>query len=269
MSPMGSLRQTAPLLAAVLSMACGAGSGNPTQCNPLGSSAATIQLGTVIGAGKHADGTIYVADRLGDDSRVFVSSGTTLQRRRIAGSGQLGSTAYVFTISDEPAFILKIEVSSGSASRMGVIRGAFAGRDFEIGQQGDVLEVLPADAVAGMTVANLPGEVFVEYAASLPDGRHLVVVRPNDDWTYEDFRLFLGTPERMLERHVLSVSRGRDGGTTHIDFVEDGATVQAYFPSPIGGPSYPPPSLTEGDRQSVLTLLGSDAAPAHTYFCGG
>lgn len=244
--------------------ACGGdGSPAPRPCAPLAGAARPIALGTVLGAGRHADGTIYVADREGAELRAFVTEAGALRRRRVAGTGELGAMTYLVSVHDEPAFTLKIV--GGASPRMGVIRGHFTGRDFEIGQQGDVLEVLDASALSGLPIVNLPGEAVVEYAFALPDGRHLVVLRPLDDWSYDDFRLFLGAPERLTEREVSSVMRARDGGTTDIDFVIDGRVARAHFPAPR--PDAPAATLTDAGDTVTLTAIDAATASADTYYC--
>src|SRR5204863_2322230 len=62
------------------------------------------------------------------------------------------------------------------------------------------------------------------------DSRRVLVVRPSDDWTYEDFRVFLGTPKNMLEREVQNVWRARDGGSTTIEFTLDAKPATLGFP---------------------------------------
>ena len=58
--------------------------------------------------------------------------------------------------------------------------------------------------------AGLSPVVFLEYNAQATDGRFLVVVRPKDEWTYEDFRVFFGPSDRVAQRHVAkSVTRPR------------------------------------------------------------
>ena len=60
----------------------------PWSCDPFNPTTKPITFVTVLGAGRDTDGTLYVVDQPQADSeqRVFVSSGGTLQRQRVAGS---------------------------------------------------------------------------------------------------------------------------------------------------------------------------------------
>jgi hypothetical protein len=245
----------AALLGVALAAACGtpdAADGGDVSCAPLATTpAAPIALGTVLGIGRDdADGTVYVMDEVSTGYRVFVSDGAgNLARKLITGSGSGGQgTAawYVVTVSDPTSpFMLKVDGTSG-AMRIGIVHGVASERDFTVGQTGDLLTVEDAAAIAGMTALDLPGTVTLEYWATLPDGRTLVVSRPEQNWSYSDFRLFLGTPDRMLEHPVSSVVRARDGGTTTIGFTVDGGAATAFFPSPLAD-----------DATATLTLDGA------------
>src|SRR5688500_1423396 len=58
-------------------------------CEPLVSVEAPIELGTIIGIGEAADGTVYLMDQLAPSLRVFVSSGGELRRTLVSGEGFL------------------------------------------------------------------------------------------------------------------------------------------------------------------------------------
>jgi hypothetical protein len=244
-------------------------------CNPFQPTTKPITLVAVLGAGGDTDGTLYVVDQpQAGAERVFVSSGATLQRQRIAGSGTAGNgngvMSYTFTISDHvPPFTLKLETNAAGPTAMGVVQGTLTTKTFTIGQQGSVLTLVPASQVAALTVADIRAETFIEYNATLSDGRALLVVRPRDDWTYQDFRVFFGTADRMVERSVDQVIRFLDGGSTTINFTVDGVAAVANFPvvSPgVAGPA----TLTLGGTQLPLTLEATDSPPAgNSYLCPG
>lgn len=250
------------------------GNGTPTACDPFGADPLPIALGTVIAVGQDAAGTIYAVDQIGHEQHVFVSdAGGRLVRQRVAGSGmQSGDTfdRYTLTVTDhEPPFVLQVDIPSGGAMRMGVVTGALKdSKTFVIGQQGEELSVLPASAIAGMPLANLPGTIVLEYAATVPTGELLVVTRPRDDWDYTDFRVFVGGVDAVTERRLISATRALDGGSTHIVFDLDGQNADAYFPV-----VYADASFAHG--QATLTLAGSssplvwlDTAPVGaTYVC--
>jgi hypothetical protein len=75
------------------------------------------------------------------------------------------------------------------------------------GREGEELTVLAAGAIAGMPLRNLPGDVVVEYTVALSDGDVMLVTCPRDDWSYKDFRLFLGSMGAVAERRVSNVIR--------------------------------------------------------------
>ena len=273
-------------LPALTVLACG-GEGAPTgevgdaavpaalsSCDPFAPEPLPITLGTLVAAGRDSAGVIYAVDH-GDGSesggeRVFVSDGSgALVRQRIAGSG-IGSDFYVFSVTDhDPAFVLQIDTPPGGPLRMGVVIGTLKdSKTFVIGEQGEELTVLPDAALAGVPVRNLPGTMVLEYAASLPSGDVIVVTRPRDDGSYEDFRLFLGGVDAVTERRVTTVTRMRDGGTTSIWFELDGRQAEAHFPVIFvdGGFAPGPASLiTVG---TTTPLARQDAAPADAqYLC--
>jgi len=244
-------------------------------CDPFQPITKPITLATVLGAGRDTDGTLYVVDQPQPSSeRVFVSSGATLQRQRITGSGTEsagnGVMSYTYSISDHtPPFMLKLETNAAGATAMGVLLGATNVRTFTIGQQGSVLTLIPASQVADLPVADIPAETFIEYNATLPDRRALLVVRPRDDWTYQDFRVFFGTPDHIVERLVFQVVRYTDGGSTTIDFTVDGVVAVASFPMSLTGVAGPP-TLTLAGTEFPLTLGPIVSPPAgYSYFCLG
>jgi hypothetical protein len=213
--------------------ACSNDAGGMEACDPLAAHAAPIALDNVLGVGKDALGTYYVVDEHDGEQRVFVSNGDAIERQRIAGSGSVDDgqgTLDIFDVSDhDPVFTLEL-LRSGDSTRMAVRVGEIGTKGFTIGEEGEELTVVPASEIEGKQVRNLAGDVVVEYAAGLADGRALVVTRPVDDWTYDDFRVFFGPRNAMAERAVRNVSRARDGGSTTIDFVIDNAAATASFP---------------------------------------
>jgi hypothetical protein len=264
------MRKHAAALATTLALlATACGSDEPVVCDPLLAQPQPIALGAVLGAGRDPAGVLYVVDTTAtDEHRLFVQDAAGLARQRIAGSGEttdVGGTSYTFAVTDiDPPLHLKIEVSTAGAVRMGVVRGPFDERGFTIGAQGDVLVVVEPAAVQGLPLRNLDGAMTVEYVAELEDGRQLIVVRPTDDWNYDDFRVFLGPPEGLLERKVHSVLRARDGGTTHILFDLDGTEADALFPATVGPRSEA--SIKTKDDRFPLTLRPSSPLPEGVSF---
>jgi hypothetical protein len=239
--------------------------GEPQVCDPFEAQEQPIELHTVLGIGRDAAGTIYLADD-GEsaEDHVFVSAGGELVRRRVTGGGSGGDAGgqhYLFGLED-PFVTLQILVPSAAPMRMGVAAGEVEGY-FEIGEVGEELEVLDDAAIAEMPLRNLPGEVSLEYAAQLDDGRWIVVTSPRDAEGYEEFRAFFGPLDAMHEHTIEDVGRELDGGTTTIEIDVDGALATAYFPADRHGL---PSTLTLDGEIETLTRL--DVAPdGATYRC--
>jgi hypothetical protein len=99
----------------------------------------------------------------------------------------------------------------------------------EVAAAGEYLQVLDESAIESMALKNLAGEVFVEYLARIGNGELAVVIRPEHDWSYEDFRLFMGQRTDMKELEIIEVTRLRDGGTTDIMFRRGSTTATLHF----------------------------------------
>lgn len=231
-------------------------------CSPLEGTTQPIALETVIGAGRHADGTLYVIDKGAGDHRVFVSEGSGLQRKKVAGSGEGEGSTTVEVLDPPPPFTLKVESTNGAPKRMGVFRGELNDKTFDIGARGDVLELVDASAYASLPVRNIPGAVYVEYDASRSTGDRIVVTRPDTDWTYEDFRVFYGTRARMVERPVVSVSRG---SSTYITFMVDGVEYKATFQSSMSSTTNA--TLSANGEEEGLLVNYDDRGVGLSYFC--
>lgn len=239
-------------------------------CDPLADDPQPITLGKVLGVGRDAQGVVYVIDRPPQGlDRLFVSKGMVLERRPVTGTGS-GSEAdggtfeIVGSGSGDAALAVEITTDVTGAVMMGVVHGALTTKTFVIGQQGETLVVLGADALAGYSVQNLPGTIDVEYFATLADGRALVVTRPDVDASYADFRLFLSTsgPSPLLERKVIDVVQG---SFTDVVFDLDGARATAHFSSSLApGPS----TLTVGPTSGELTVSTPGTRPTGvTFLC--
>jgi hypothetical protein len=129
------------------------------------------------------------------------------------------------------------------------------------------LTVLSGSDITAIPVRNLPGDITVEYIATLPDGKWLVVTRPSDDWTYDDFRLFLGPTDQIAERAVSSVIRFRDGGSTTITFDYDGSSTVASFPVVLSDASFSPGPATLTIAGATISLTRQPTLPTATYLC--
>ena len=167
------------------------------------------------------------------------------------------------TVGGDAPFTLLIELG-GAMTRMMVVEGSL-GRDKNLtisAAAGEELEIVSKAALDSLAVQNLPGDVHVEYSARLSDGARLIVLRPEHDWSYEDFRVFFGPADRVEERHVTSVTRARDGGSTHIDFEVGSEAAVAFFPSRLavdGVARDEPDTLEIGAKSLDLERLPMEA----------
>jgi hypothetical protein len=235
-------------------------------CDPFDGGARPLELRTILGIGRDANGTIYLADQEQYEiDHVFVSVDGALVRRGIAYNNfgddhDPTRTRYLFQIQSTPIETLEIEVPTAGPTRMGVVAGEVS-EWFDIGEAGVELELLDADAVADMAVRNLTGPFELEYAAQTGDGRLIVITRPLEESDYADHRLFLGPPDSVDERIVHSFVRELDGGTTTVEFDLDGSTATAYFPSPYNDLPW---TLTIAGETTELTER--DAVPDDVTF---
>ena len=235
-------------------------------CSPLDAVSLPITMGAVVAVGKASDGTLYVVEQPlgGTDSelRVFVSNGSKLERVRVTGSGSGSTDGKAFLV-----FQFELPGDGGTANLglsgqvgaydMAYVSGELAVRSYEdILAAGEQLTREDETVIDDLTVSNLAGEIVVEYNAQAADGARLVVLRPRDDWSYEDFRAFYGEGNELIECRVDSVTRLRDGGTTTVVFELNGKVVTALFPASLTG-NADAPTLTVDNESSTLTVLES------------
>ena len=240
-------------------------------CDPLSPQPLPLSLGSVVAAGRDSSGTIYVVDMVDGSYRIFASDGGTLVRQPLMSWSRTPANSYTFAVNDhDPAFALRIDMGSdASVNRMGVFFGRLPTETFVIGQQGEELTILSDNDYATMPVCDyLPAKVVMEYAATLPDGRMIVITRPRDQWSYADFRLFFGGVDTMVECNVNVVVRMNDGGSTTIWFDLAGATAVAEFPAvdPDGGSDPGGGTLKTVGGTWPFVLLPSPPVGA-TYLC--
>jgi hypothetical protein len=175
-------------------------------CDPLAAEAAPIALAEVIGAGRAADGTVFVLDRERSNIRGFVSEGNVLRRKNVVGSGE--TPDFVAATLDDPSgrIEVRVDIANGRATRMGVARALDPGsKTFEIGPENELTLLSPAD-LSSFQVANIAG-IGVMYAATTEDGHRFFAFEPTIDLSNDAVRVFYGTPDRMIERRVAQVAR--------------------------------------------------------------
>jgi hypothetical protein len=123
----------------------------------------------------------------------------------------------------------------------------------------------PAD-YASMPVHNLAPKEVVEYDATSAAGNRIVLMRPDVDWSYDDFRFFYGTPEHMVEQELTNASRG---SSTYLTFVKEGVSYDVVLPSPQLGDTSAP-RITGNGTTETFTYRDADAGALGsglTYLC--
>ena len=205
-------------------------------CDPLAANEQPISLRTPLAVGKSADGTLYVVDEPagGGEARVFVSEGMDVYRKRTLGSGADGDVDYTVSFEDGPT-PQRLVFHREQGQVTGIALAHDNDRTFldALASSAEPLMVESDEVVADLPLHNLPGEIVLEYLATLDEGGSeytLVVTRPRDDWTYDDFRVFYGTDGLLIERALANAGRG---SYTYLDFEVDGAAYLATFGSSL------------------------------------
>ena len=223
--------------------------GAPVTCNPL--APPPTSLGTIVGVGEGPAPatTIYVVDDNGvglDNPRVFASSGTTLYRKYVAGSG--GNSLTFDDSVTEPSSDFRdiiFELDGGVATRMALApstaRSGFAP------DAGDMLlTLLDGGAIKGFAIKNLPN--VVSYVADASNGDSVVLVSAMNVETMADEHVFYGKPSQMVEAPL--VSDNRDCCEVLLTFTVNGAKVVANMVFSQGG------AFTTSSLQTTAGMFG-------------
>jgi hypothetical protein len=239
-----------------------------TTCDPL--AARATKLGTVLGVGKDASGTIYVADQGGVPAepsivRVFIVQSGSLVRQEVTGSGQLGSGEYIETFESAAgstgAEDLAVFVQGGLATSM-TLGAAGSAKANAVGMDGGAptpLTLVDPSAIESLPALDLPA--VPSYVADGSDGNAIVVtVSLDDELGSAGMRLFYGAADAMVERPIVSFNQSGGGYPITIGFTVDGETdvmTVAAIPSTDGGP-FPvagPLTLTTAEGATVAYTL--------------
>jgi hypothetical protein len=230
-------------------------------CDPLSfETGAPIELATVLAAGRDSAGAVYVVDETdeGMELRAFSGSEMILTQNMVSGSfGMNGGNFESFGVTVDVlprSYLLLVEIE-GDEVRMGRTFNT-DGRLPAIADlsPSELLEIIDPEALEGAEVRGAAGEVEIEYYASAPSGELFLVIKPPNSEGYDDFRLFYGQQDALRERELISVTRARDGGSTHLIFELDGREADAFFPVDIESGQVLPGELSVEQDEEVVPL---------------
>jgi hypothetical protein len=241
----------------------GAGASSLSACDPLAAITSSVQLDAsqVVAAGRAKDGSLYV---IYNSDRLFVGSDSNLTERVVLGSGESSDqTDLDYTDDDGTAVIVEV-ARDGTGTHMAVARGKQKGKEIDSGN-GEPLTLVDAALVAKLG-ASTTQSFEIDFAASLPDARELVVIAPARGG-YDQFRVFLGPPNLLAQQAVMNFGSTKSGqrfATVMVDGAPADLTYLAGGPSvlnPAGGPA----TLTIAGTAYALTegLVPADAS----YLC--
>jgi hypothetical protein len=231
-------------------------------CSPLDPVEAPISLSDVLVVARAADGTLYVVDTEDYEHRVFVSSGTELVRKAVSGEGEINdgtATTYLVTFErDDATYTIGVQ-TSGAAPIVAVAPGSSRSFD-EVQGSGEMLTPVSESELEGLTLRNLPGGMNVEFLGRTDSGEVVAVLSPIDFYCYDEFRVFFGQPEQVLERPLVNLLRARSGWTTAV-FDLDGTTAGVSYDYPE------PPTLTVRDMTRTLEAQAAGDFETFSYQC--
>ena len=233
-------------------------------CDPLAAITTSVQLDAsqIEAAGRASDGGLFVVY---NRTRLFVGSDAALVERTVNGSVESGNQTDL-TYTDDDGTPVTVEVASDAmGAHLAVAHGTQSSKGLDPGNGEPLTQV---DAALVATLAASTTQTFrVDFAGSLPDGREVVVVAPERNVDYAQFRVFLGARSALAQQVVTNFGSTRSGqrfATVLIDGAPADLSYLAGGPSvlnPAGGPS----ALTIAGTAYPLTEGGVPAGAS--YLC--
>jgi hypothetical protein len=190
-------------------------------CDPL--APGPIGLGTIVGVGQDAAGTLYVDAANG----IFVSQSGQLVRQRVVGTGQSGTEQFIFSFEpptpDAGALAMNLLVQTDGAKAVAMALGPAGSKDF-LGQADagvTSLTVVPDSTVSALPIVNTPN--VISYVADVENGDVLMTTVPmNQDPAAPNGgqSVFYGAPSEVAQRTVVSFEQSRSGTGTLVFLVD-------------------------------------------------
>jgi hypothetical protein len=216
----------------------GAGGSEPAQatCDPL--APAPITLGKIIGVGKDASGTLYVDAEKG----IFVSSGDTLIRQHVTGTGESGSTEFLFSFEapdGSGAQNLLVETDGNTATKMALAPDGTKGFLDESPSGITMLTVVPPSTVAGMKLANTSNAI--QWFGDVANGDVIMAtapVNPDPGAAHGGLALFYGPKSAVAQRQIVDFQQASSGGGS-ITFLASGVRYTLALGVEFGGDGGP------------------------------
>src|SRR5450432_320410 len=276
-----------PALAAFgLLVGCSASSGNgdasreiATPCDPL--AAKPLTLGTIVGVGKDATGTLYVDSSHG----VFVvdDGNTKVVRQHVTGTGSSGTTEFLFSFEAPGADVssarqLLVETAGSPPMATAMALGPTSSKAFLSQSPAGTTALMLVDAstVSGLAVVNTRN--VISYLADVSNGDVILATVPmNADETSTDGGLviFYGPPGAVEQRKITAFEESLSGNGTLTFLVGGTANVLAFgeVPAPDAGPfgAFALLGLTpQGSDELTVTLRSPTPTmlpPALSFSC--
>lgn len=232
-------------------------------CTPLAGSSDPVELGTIVGAGRAADGTIYLVDRDAKRFvRVFIGSGKVLAQQPNAGAAESANNITIMVGTElAQTGVLWVDLANGTAAQMGYTAGAATTTKAQT--SGGELTLLAPGELTGLTAENpLPPSVVWDSVSD--DGtKHIVVLQSAVD--ENERTLFYGTADHMTEYAIVDESSGLSPqSSTELTFDINGAKVVVSLAANGAGTLGLPGQLTQNLHPAGATPTGQGL----TYFCG-
>jgi len=231
-------------------------------CDPL--APRPITLGAIVGVGQDESGTLYVDSANG----IFVSDNGELIRQYVNGTGQSGSTEFIFTFESpgsdaSSARTLLVETQGATASAMAL--GPAGSRAF-LGQSDagvTSLSLVDPATVSGMAVVNTTN--VIDYIGDVANGDVVLATVPSSydsTSTYGGLSVFYGPPNAVAQRTITDFWQtlsSYDGALTFLvdrtPYVLSIGTVPSPDAAPLSGGTLTLEGLKpEGGMQMAVTL---------------
>ena len=232
-------------------------------CDPYESTFEPTKWGKILVAGRATDGTLFVADQLSYEPRIFIS-------RRL-GLVEVQATAIttvperlIFDVLPPPWQTVEFDLASGSA------RAEPYSDELRSMVGGDLAIVDPVEVSSIPAFEEAHGVMRVIFAR-VADDRVLTFIYPqNDDPPGIGWHVFFGPSERIVEGSIVAASGGVVS-ESHVTFSVDGKAARADI-SVIeyeSGTGWGPVSLVVGTETfENLRLHHWQSKPdEHSYLC--